>query len=150
MASTTTISPGQWYFVAATYEANKAIRIYVNGVLENTVAISVTRLANGNPVTIGESYVWRGRYLNGLVDEVELFGRALTAAEIQGIYDAGSAGKWKVSPTPTRTNTPTRTPTMTPTRTCTSTPTAMPTLTPTHTPTPMPIRSRLFLPFVSR
>ena len=34
-------------------------------------------------------------FFNGLVDEVELFDRALTAAEIKAIYDAGSAGKSK-------------------------------------------------------
>lgn len=95
VSSTTTIATGQWYFVAATYKANDNIRMYVNGVLEKENKISVTRQANGNPVTIGESYVFRGRYLNGLVDEAQLFGRALTAAQVKSIFDAGSAGQCK-------------------------------------------------------
>ncbi len=90
------IEPGRWYFVAATYEADREIRMYVNGALESTRSIpGVSRLANGNPVTIGESYVWDGRLLDGLVDEVELFNRALTTEEIRRIYDAGSLGKDK-------------------------------------------------------
>ena len=31
-------------------------------------------------------------FFNGLIDEVGLYDRALTAAEIKAIYDAGSAG----------------------------------------------------------
>src|SRR5579884_1399719 len=96
VASQTAIQPGQWYFVAATYTANGALKMYVNGALESTKSIpGVTRAANGNPVTIGASYVWPGRYLNGLVDEAQLFSRALTASEIQGIYNAGSFGEDK-------------------------------------------------------
>lgn len=34
-------------------------------------------------------------FFDGLIDEVEIFNRALSAAEIRAIYDAGSAGKIK-------------------------------------------------------
>ncbi len=34
-------------------------------------------------------------YFNGLIDELELFDRALDLSEIQAIYDAGSEGKCK-------------------------------------------------------
>jgi len=33
--------------------------------------------------------------LDGLIDEVDVFNRALTAEEVYAIYAAGSAGKWK-------------------------------------------------------
>ena len=36
----------------------------------------------------------------GVIDEVEIFSRALSDAEINAIYDAGSAGKRKLTPTP--------------------------------------------------
>jgi len=127
VASTTTILPGQWYFVAGTYEENSHIRLYVNGVLEANRAISVTREANGNPVTIGASYVWGGRFLNGLVDEVELFDRSITATEVKAIFDAGSDGKCKPACTPTPTATATATPTPTWIPTATPTPTWIPT-----------------------
>lgn len=82
-------------------------------------------------------------YLIGVVDEVELFDRALTAAEVQGIYDAGSTGKCLEAPAPTPTPTPTPTsPAPTATPTPTSTPAATPTPTspaPTPTPTATPV-----------
>ena len=52
------------------------------------------------PVNIGsfESNVSgiRVGFFDGLIDEVEIFTRALSGAEIQAIFDAGSAGKCKV------------------------------------------------------
>ena len=39
-------------------------------------------------------------FFNGLIDEVEIFNRALTAGEIRAIYTAGSAGKIKPEPIP--------------------------------------------------
>lgn len=37
-----------------------------------------------------------GRLFHGLADEIEIYNRVLTSAEIQAIYDAGSAGKCKI------------------------------------------------------
>ena len=34
-------------------------------------------------------------YFGGIIDEVEIFNRALSDAEIRAIFDAGSAGKRK-------------------------------------------------------
>src|SRR6185437_7055465 len=51
----------------------------------------------------------------GMIDEVSLYDRALSASEIQDVFNAGSAGKCK--PTPTPTPTPTATPSPTPTST---------------------------------
>jgi Concanavalin A-like lectin/glucanases superfamily len=94
VVSRTVIVTGRWYHVAATYKATDRIQLYIDGVLEGTTLIpGVTRQANGNPFTIGASYVWRGRFFNGLIDEVDLFSRALDATEIEAIFDAGSAGK---------------------------------------------------------
>src|SRR4029077_11849361 len=81
----------------------------------------------------------------GLIDEIEVFNRALSAPEIQAIADAGSAGKCKPTPTPTATPTatftPTATATFTPTATATATATFTPTPTATFTPTPTPEQS---------
>jgi hypothetical protein len=40
-------------------------------------------------------YLGQARRLNGLVDEVGIYDRALSADEILAIYDAGSTGKLK-------------------------------------------------------
>ena len=73
-------------------------------------------------------------YGNNVIDELAIFNRALSPTEIQAIYNAGSGGKCKGTPTPT----PTATATFTPTPTATFTPTPTPTFTPTPTPTPTP------------
>ncbi len=103
VTSTTVIQIGVWYHVAGTWDAT-GLRIYVNGVLENTNGVqNLTRGQSGNPLQIGNQPTFGPRLFNGLIDEAEIFNRALTAAEVQGIYNAGSAGKCKSSPTPTAT-----------------------------------------------
>ncbi|HWR57319.1 MAG TPA: LamG domain-containing protein [Thermodesulfovibrionales bacterium] len=87
----------RWYHVAGTWGSG-GIQIYVDGELKAT-----NPYTGSAPPTIshmiGASY-WStvfGNFLpvDGLIDEVEIYNRALTAAEILAIYNAGSAGKCK-------------------------------------------------------
>ncbi len=55
VASTTVIQTGRWYHVAATYKALTEIKIYVNGVLENTRAIEQRRAPAATPFAIGRT-----------------------------------------------------------------------------------------------
>ena len=50
------------------------------------------RIANDSHLT---SYTRIGKHFDGLIDEVEIFERALSASEIHAIYAAGHAGKCK-------------------------------------------------------
>jgi len=88
------------------------MRIYSDGVEVANLAASGPIDAVTNPLEIGHNVVATGFHWQGLIDEVEIFNRALTQCEIQAIVDAGSAGKCKMAPTPTPT--PTITPTPTP------------------------------------
>jgi hypothetical protein len=49
-------------------------------------------------LNIGHDPAHRERYFTGLIDEVEIFNRALGPAEIQAIYFAGPAGKCRCQP----------------------------------------------------
>ncbi len=60
------------------------------GSIDNNVRPSIGALSRGG---VGSPTA----FFNGLVDEVKLYNRALTAAEIKAIYDAGSAGTLKPS-----------------------------------------------------
>lgn len=137
--STSTFPPGQFYHVAATYDGN-TFKLYVNGALEGTMALTKTIPYDPSiPWTIGSTAapiraVGYPRTFNGVIDEVEIFNRALTQGEIQSIYNAGPAGKCKLIPAPTPTVT--KTPTRTPTATATQTPTPSLTPSPTATSTP--------------
>ena len=58
---------------------------------------------SGLPLVIGAARHDPGgffQYFGGIIDEVEIFNRALTAEEIRAIYEAGSAGKIKPAPPP--------------------------------------------------
>lgn len=96
VASTTVIQTGVWYHIAGTWDAT-GIRIYVNGILENTNPTPNITRASGSisPLRIGEGALFGNRFFSGLIDEAEIFNRALSANEIQAIFNAGSAGKCK-------------------------------------------------------
>ncbi|MDQ4121753.1 MAG: putative Ig domain-containing protein [Acidobacteriota bacterium] len=99
--STTVIQSNVWYHVAATWNSSE-LRMYVNGVLENTTPLSnVSRTVSTVPLRIGNGYAFDRNQLwfSGLIDEVEIFNRALSATEILAIYNAQSAGKCKGAPT---------------------------------------------------
>ena len=89
----------QWTHIALVYDAG-VIRTYANGALVHTYAGSGSI---GDVQPIENDFRIGGRqdgiqYFSGLIDEVEIFNRALSAAEIQSIYSAGSDGKCRSVP----------------------------------------------------
>ena len=88
---TTPIVLNTWYHVAITYDG-ASVKLYVNGNLDCSAAITGTIPVSTHPLWIGGDL--EDPYnTTGLVDEVSLYNRALTAAEVQSIYNSGSAGK---------------------------------------------------------
>jgi hypothetical protein len=83
----------KWTHIAATYDSNTA-RVYFNGMLDGEVTVGPGRLIHASAVDllIGSN---TGHCFCGLMDEVSLYDRALSAEEIEAIYHAGSAGKIK-------------------------------------------------------
>lgn len=90
---------GQWYFVAVSADAGtRVVKFYVNGNLVDTAVwqYSLLQYTNDEPVRIGRRK--DGLFFDGLIDEVELYGRVLADNEIQAIFTAGAAGKCKFIP----------------------------------------------------
>ena len=78
----TTPSPiGAWTHIALTYDGSM-LRLYVNGVQAATLAASGTIQASSSPLWIGGNQPY-GEYFNGLIDDVRVYNRALSDAEIQ-------------------------------------------------------------------
>ena len=82
-------SIGNWYNMVLTKSSTDNLyRFYVNDTLINSHAITV------NPTFINDT-MYFGRqaggsnYYNGILDEVALFNRALTATEVTELYNAG-------------------------------------------------------------
>ena len=66
--------------VAATYDG-ATIRLYINGVLEKSLAANLTIASNTLPLSIGAES-GGARALQGAMDDMRLYGRALSASEI--------------------------------------------------------------------
>jgi hypothetical protein len=98
MAGNTAVQLGQWYHIATTYDGN-SVKLYVNGNLDGSVPASGTVATSTQPLRIGGDET--GWFFDGFVDEVSLYGRALFASEIQGIYAAGHSGKCTIPVAPT-------------------------------------------------
>ncbi|MCA1634493.1 MAG: DUF11 domain-containing protein, partial [Acidobacteria bacterium] len=87
---------GAFQHVAATYDG-ATMRIFVDGVEKASLAMTGTIDPVADPLVTGRNVVNTSFAWNGLIDELELFNRALTQAEIQSIFNASTAGKCKPS-----------------------------------------------------
>lgn len=107
------LNDGQWHHVAGVRSHATAL-IYVDGVLEGSGTNPQVLSVNGGSVDtsncqyarIGAIHTSGGHCTSvdpnpaeprfqGLIDEVEIFNRALCATDIQAIFNAGAAGKCK-------------------------------------------------------
>jgi hypothetical protein len=99
-----------WSHVAMTFDgASGAYRLYVNGAQVASQTSVGNLFATGRNVNIGREDSYIQRLFDGLIDEASIYGRALSAAEIQATYAAGAAGKCKggaTATTPPLTNGP--------------------------------------------
>ena len=98
----TTVFPlNTWHHVAATWDGT-TMRIYTDGVLENSVVpappLTTPVLTDTCPFYIGGYFAcgsvgFPTQFMRGVVDEVGFYRRALTSNEIKAIYNAGADGK---------------------------------------------------------
>ncbi len=83
--SKTTVALNTWYHVAGVYDAAaKTLNVYVNGVLDNGVLAGAVPGAQVTPAinpTIGRRS--GGYYFKGIIDNLRVYTRALSAAEVQ-------------------------------------------------------------------
>lgn len=83
----------KWYRVAFTYSPAGVLTGYVNGVVDKRASIAATPLLPiASATTIGNDIGTAGRLFSGSIDDVSVWGRALTDAEIKMDYDLSSNG----------------------------------------------------------
>jgi len=93
LQSISEVTAGEWYHVAVVKTLD-AMALYVNGELQESKPLPVDYTDDDtSDVVIGQCLAEPASAMYGLIDEVENFARALSQAEIQAIYNAGSAGK---------------------------------------------------------
>jgi hypothetical protein len=90
--SNTTLSTGQWYNVAVTWDG-ATVKIYINGVLDNSAARTGTIGTDTRTVLIG------GRsgtdLFDGMIRDVRIYNRPLTSNEL--VAGSGLVGYWAFS-----------------------------------------------------
>ncbi|HEX6901888.1 MAG TPA: LamG domain-containing protein [Thermoanaerobaculia bacterium] len=94
------ITTGGWHHIALTYSQG-IFTGYVHG--QPCVGTSTSpgeSLPTGAGLGIGGHSSYPPEDFDGLIDEIEIYDRALSASQIQAIFDSGSAGKCKASTAP--------------------------------------------------
>ncbi|WP_281183885.1 LamG-like jellyroll fold domain-containing protein [Trichlorobacter lovleyi] len=97
MSSNVAVNDGKWHHIAVSRDpvgtSPRKYRMYLDGVENSSMIDSGWNLDNSGPLEMGK---WaaesNGGIYSGLMDEVQIFSRSLSATEIQSIYNAGAAG----------------------------------------------------------
>jgi uncharacterized protein DUF4082/concanavalin A-like lectin/glucanase superfamily protein/galactose oxidase-like protein/Big-like domain-containing protein/purple acid phosphatase-like protein/Kelch motif protein len=74
------LDANRWTHLAATFDG-ATLRLFVNGAPAGTQAVDGEMSPGEGPLTFGANHVW-GEHFRGLIDEVRVYNRALSAGEI--------------------------------------------------------------------
>ena len=91
------LSTTAWSHMAYTFDGTVS-KLYINGVLVSSATMPFTLPNTTQPLRIGGNGIWSGEFFDGLIDEVRVYNRSLSAAEVtadmgRGIGTAASAAK---------------------------------------------------------
>jgi len=98
LATSTSIAANRWYQVAVTKD-DREITLYVDGNLEGQKPIGALRAAaaayDEAPLFLGATGR-RKQFLNGKLDEILFYNRALSATEIRDLYSMRESGPCRI------------------------------------------------------
>jgi uncharacterized protein (TIGR02145 family) len=86
LSSNTFLSPGTWYFIASTYDG-EYMKTYVNGSLAAIRPAGPPMQPDSYPLMIGIDTPGSVEYLDGVIDEIRVYNRALTETEVNVLYN---------------------------------------------------------------
>lgn len=96
IASNATVNNGQWHHGLLIWDfPSKTIKLYLDGIYQgsnsNTNITQAPNTQSGRKLSIGVQHYANGNtyFFNGLVDDVRVYNRALSSAEIQNLFSAG-------------------------------------------------------------
>jgi hypothetical protein len=85
------LSIGNWHHAAATYDG-ATMRIFVDGLERASRSAPGAVDPSGETVVIGRNVVVTSFAWHGLLDEIQVYGRSLSAAEVQTLFTGEVAG----------------------------------------------------------
>jgi hypothetical protein len=87
------LSSGSWTHVVCTFDNGNTCKIYANGILQATISTTNLRNTAGN-FYFGRSRSGSSQFLNGSLDDILIWSRALSAAEVSQIYTSAPTITW--------------------------------------------------------
>ena len=82
-----TPTAGNWYHLCATYNASTTnMHLYVNGTVYGPTAHATVWNATGHAIIGSDWSGTRQHYLNGRIDDIRLYNRALSGTEVSALY----------------------------------------------------------------
>ncbi len=84
--SSYTANIGEWIHYTVTYDGNR-LQTYINGQPDAGQDFGITPIYDNAPLTVG-GYNRANNTFKGKMEEVLVYGQALTASEVQAIYDS--------------------------------------------------------------
>jgi hypothetical protein len=81
-----TLSAGNWYLIVGTYDDSN-LDVYLNGLLDNSQSYPGTTIPSTSYLCVG-AHVCGSYWTNGILDDIRIYNRALSATEIQNMYNA--------------------------------------------------------------
>ena len=87
--STSNVTTGSLIHLCGTYDG-AILKLYINGILDASISYTVGLVhGTGQEVEIASNTTSvRERYFNGVIDELKVFTRAISAAEVSAMYTA--------------------------------------------------------------
>ena len=96
VASLTSVNDGAWHHVVGVYTGS-LLQIYIDGVLNNSVAATGAISRNSFTVQIGRNAEVTSKEFDGRIHDVRIYSVALSASNVAELY--GSIGHWKLNQT---------------------------------------------------
>ena len=92
---TSVLELGKWYYISFVWDTIEGFtRIYRDGVLEESFSTTITPKDINVGLTIGRNHSYNDYYFNGIVDEVKIYSRALSAEEVSADYNSFLGSKY--------------------------------------------------------
>jgi len=89
----TTPVVGKWYHLATTWDATNGLRLFVNGALDASTPQAVYSASGGSNYLFAAlspgGCAGNTDYFKGSIDEMRVYDRALSAAEVYQLYNSG-------------------------------------------------------------
>ena len=86
---TKNVNDGRWHYVVGVYDGS-SLTLYVDGVVDKSISCTGSPSTNNYQVEIGRNAQASGREFNGAIYDARVYNRALSAAEVQTIYNENS------------------------------------------------------------